>query len=617
MKKLLSAILTLSLILTFIPYTTLPANASAVIPSVTDFGGWDTSDGGGFQFWDALDEGDYRYSLLRTGGVSTHAAIRKYNGSGGDIVIPSTLGGYPVAMIGANAFDNHHGDRHKIISVTIPDGVIVIDSSAFMDNFSLRSVSIPNSVAYIGHAAFEDNYSLASVTLPSGLKYIGESAFRASPMTSVTIPNGVTYIGGGAFHTTKLTSVSIPDSVTYLGSLVFEGTPWYHSQPDGFIYLGNWLYEYKGTMPDNTSLTIREGTKGIAGYAFNRTGGGLYSRSWLANITIPNSVTFIGENAFGFCNSLTSITIPDSVTFIGRSAFYGCDSLRSVTIGNGVTFIDERAFMNCTSLTSATIPDGVTHIGTEAFYGCTSLTSVTIPESVTHIGYHAFHIRGANGDDVPLPNVTIRCVADSTAHTYARDNGIKFELITPPSPLDSAASWAREGITAAIAKGFVPTDIQNNYTQNITRAEFCRMAVKWVEYATGKNIDTVLAEQGKSRDPGAFTDTSDPDILAAFALGITSGAGGGLFNPSGQFTREQAATMIMNTVKVIGADVADPPASDFGDMSAAAGWAQNGINFVGANGIMSGSGGNFNPKGTFDRQQSIVTFNNIDPKALP
>jgi hypothetical protein len=52
-------------------------------------------------------------------------------------------------------------------------------------------------------------------------------------------------------------------------------------------------------------------------------------------------------------------------------------------------------------------------------------------------------------------------------------------------------------------------------------------------------------------------------------------------------------------------------------MSAAANWAQNGINFVGANGIMSGSGGNFNPKGTFDRQQSIVTFNNIDPGALP
>jgi hypothetical protein len=181
----------------------------------------------------------------------------------------------------------------------------------------------------------------------------------------------------------------------------------------------------------------------------------------------------------------------------------------------------------------------------------------------------------------------------------------------PPSPLDSAASWAREGITSAIAKGFVPADIQGNYTNIITRAEFCRMAVQWVEYATGKSIDTVLAEQGKSRDPGAFTDTSDPYILAAFALGITSGAGGGLFNPSGQFNREQAATMIMNTARAIGANVADPPASDFGDMSAAAGWAQNGINFVGANGIMSGSGGNFNPKGTFDRQQSIVTFNNI------
>jgi len=188
---------------------------------------------------------------------------------------------------------------------------------------------------------------------------------------------------------------------------------------------------------------------------------------------------------------------------------------------------------------------------------------------------------------------------------------------TPPvfaAPnLGSASTWAREGIAAAVARGFVPADIQGNYTNVITRAEFCRMAVMWVEYATGKSIDAVLSERGVVRDPNAFADTNDPYILAAFALGITSGTGDGRFTPNGQFSREQAATMIMNTCRAIGVDVSNPPAPGFADMGRAARWAVDGINFVRANGIMQGTGNNyFSPGAPFTREQSIVTFNNID-----
>jgi len=184
--------------------------------------------------------------------------------------------------------------------------------------------------------------------------------------------------------------------------------------------------------------------------------------------------------------------------------------------------------------------------------------------------------------------------------------------------LGSASSWAREGILSAVIKGFVSADIQNNYTDIITRQEFCRMAVQWVEYATGKSIDTVLSEQGKQRDPNAFTDTNDPYILAAFALGITSGVGNNLFNPSGQFNREQAATMIMNTCRAIGTNVNNPPSSNFADMGSAASWAVDGINFVRDNGIMQGTGyNNFSPSAPYTREQSIITFNNINHNTLP
>ena len=110
----------------------------------------------------------------------------------------------------------------------------------------------------------------------------------------------------------------------------------------------------------------------------------------IVSVDIPDSVTSIGDWAFGECSSLTSITIPDSVTSIRECAFYGCSGLTSVTIGNSVTSIGDRAFYGCSSLTSITIPDSVTSIGEWAFYDCSSLTSITIPDSVTSIGDGAF-----------------------------------------------------------------------------------------------------------------------------------------------------------------------------------------------------------------------------------
>jgi hypothetical protein len=96
----------------------------------------------------------------------------------------------------------------------------------------------------------------------------------------------------------------------------------------------------------------------------------------LRSVTIPNSVTSIGEWAFSGCTGLTSITIGNSVTSIGKMVFQGCTSLRSVTIPNSVTSIGEFAFYGCESLRSVTIPNSVTSIGDYAFYGCTSLAEI-------------------------------------------------------------------------------------------------------------------------------------------------------------------------------------------------------------------------------------------------
>jgi len=159
----------------------------------------------------------------------------------------------------------------------------------------------------------------------------------------------------------------------------------------------------------------------------------------------------------------------------------------------------------------------------------------------------------------------------------------------------------------------VQDEIRSNYQDVMTRIEFCHMAVRFVEHATGKNIDSILAQYSAERNQDAFTDTNDPDILAAFALGITSGTGNNKFTPNGKFNREQAARMLLNVSKVIsGIDVENAPPSGFADIGNAADWAIDAIDFCFANEIMRGTGNNmFSPKATYTREQSIVTFDRI------
>ncbi len=117
----------------------------------------------------------------------------------------------------------------------------------------------------------------------------------------------------------------------------------------------------------------------------------LYINGELAtDITIPDSVTTIGDYAFSGCYSLTSVTIPSSVASVGVGAFKYCYNLTGVTIPISVTIIGDYAFFDCYNLTGVTIPGNVTTIGDYAFCGCYNLTSVTIPGSVASVGAGAF-----------------------------------------------------------------------------------------------------------------------------------------------------------------------------------------------------------------------------------
>ena len=261
--------------------------------------------------------------------------------------------------------------------------------SPFYNRRKLTSVTIGDNVTSIGALAFYQCSSLTYIAIGESVTSIGEDAFReCSSLASIAIPESVTSIGSYAFwYCSSLASITFAENsqLTSIGGSAFDDTPWYSNLPDGVVYISNVLYEYRGAMSENTSITIPESVTSIGGGAFAGC-------SNLVSITIPESVTKIGVRAFYGCSSLTYITIPEGVTSIGGSTFDGCSSLTSITIPEGVTSIGGSTFDGCSSLVSITFAGNsqLTSIGSSAFCNCSSLTSITIPESVTKIGNYAF-----------------------------------------------------------------------------------------------------------------------------------------------------------------------------------------------------------------------------------
>ena len=159
--------------------------------------------------------------------------------------------------------------------------------------------------------------------------------------------------------------------------LIVEGQGKMHDYSD--MYNPPWYY-YEVSME---KITILNGVTSIASYAF-------YHCSNITSITIPESVTNIGERAFGGCRGelIVNCNIPSASSY-SSGVFYGSDFTK-VTIGKGVKNIGDYAFYDCDKLTSITIPESMTNIGSYAFYGCDKLTSITIPYNVTSIGEWAF-----------------------------------------------------------------------------------------------------------------------------------------------------------------------------------------------------------------------------------
>lgn len=158
--------------------------------------------------------------------------------------------------------------------------------------------------------------------------------------------------------------------------------PWFKIDENGAIKFDAELY-----VGDN-NITIPDVFDGMLVRAIATKAFEFYDE--VKTVTIPASVSVIGERAFFSCDSLKEIVIPDNVVEIGNYAFGNCFALESVTLGKGTKTIGQRAFRDCAKLISVTLPEGVESIGPRAFNGCDELYEISLPSTLTFIGGNAF-----------------------------------------------------------------------------------------------------------------------------------------------------------------------------------------------------------------------------------
>ncbi|MBR4880373.1 MAG: leucine-rich repeat domain-containing protein, partial [Clostridia bacterium] len=275
---------------------------------------------------------------------------------------------------------------------------------------SVRSIFIGDDVTSIGDYAFYNFESVSDITLDGSVTRIGNGAFeKCVSLKNVVIGDSVVTVGDTAFSgCVFLSSLNIGDSVTAIGDSAFEGC----------------------VSLKNVNLGSSVETVGAKAFKLCES---------LAGISIPASLKTVGADAFVGCNALAGVYITDLAAWCGigfnseksnpltyaKKLYLDSTFVTDLVIPSSVKNINNYAFYNCSSLKTVNFGTSVKTIGSYAFYGCTGLGELTIPASVTAIGEKAFqcYMGGYRNLDI-----TIVCVENSYAHTYAQNNGFKYKI---------------------------------------------------------------------------------------------------------------------------------------------------------------------------------------------
>ena len=310
--------------------------------------------------------------------------------------LPTRIGGKTVAGITSGSFSQKNISSKLIISPTIKN----LGNGSFSSN-SILALALPDSVTSIGSSSFAGN-NISSLIIPGSIERIEDYTFVSNNISSLVLNEGIKSIGNASFSTNSLKSLKLPDSLTSLdlsfggnaleeldtggGSINIEvGT--FSSSQDSLkkLILGNDNSNVEQVMGQNafnnfsvlTDVTINGNVRTISRNAFNND-------TLLSNVMLSPNIEKIDEYAFYRCSSLKNIILPNNLKTIGSYSFNG-SKLVSVTIPDSVTYIGEVAFLNV-PFTSLDLGNGVITISNGAFKGSSKLDTITIPDSTESIG---------------------------------------------------------------------------------------------------------------------------------------------------------------------------------------------------------------------------------------
>lgn len=325
------------------------------------------------------ESGDFRYMELPNGSLE----IIKYRGNATKLVIPSEIEGKKVVKIGRKAFS---GCR-QLTSITIPESIKEIHYYSW--EWETECVCTP----------FDDCENLTEIIVEENNTWYSSQngiLYDKNKTKLLYCPRG------------RIGSITIPKSVTDI-----EKSSFYERELHDVYYTGYMSNIVLGNVSHLTEIVVEDGNtkySSLDGMLYNKNGTELLCCpvGKKGSITIPKGVTGVGSivSPFYKCSGLTSITIPESVSFIGVDAFFGCSNLTDIVVDeknesydtlNGILYEKQQGFQGSKIVLvhcpagkqgNVIIPDGkAERIGQGAFYGCNGLESITIPKSIADIAY--------------------------------------------------------------------------------------------------------------------------------------------------------------------------------------------------------------------------------------
>lgn len=348
-------------------------------------------------------DGDFLY---RVEGESDNpeVTIYSYVGSDTDVTVPSEIKGMPVTTL--------HGTfsgKETVKTVTIPEGVRLIEYNAFFGCTALTTVVLPSSLeemtentfyqctnlktvsldtansklTKIGQYSFAYCEKLTGFDIPSSLKELEEFVFAyCSSLKKIIIPDTVEKIDISAFRMcTNVTEIKIPGTVKEASEFALFGCDKVITAelPISMVTLAN----LQRSDDLETLVIVDDGSTELPDKD------ALNEKKKLKKVVFPDSLTSIPR---AFCRSVSAleeVKLPANLKIISNASFSECTNLKTIDLPDTVTEIGAFAFADCTSLKDFTIPDGIKSIGEEAFYN-SGITSLVVPESVETIDKLAF-----------------------------------------------------------------------------------------------------------------------------------------------------------------------------------------------------------------------------------